>query len=106
MPLWKIVPVTPAEDTRWQGRPIWREVIVRADTAALARVFADAYARRGADEVGVGNETLDVRTGFDDEKLYWVMEMDPAEAAAAGGADGPPGVLRAEPSGLRGAPQL
>lgn len=105
MPLWRIVPVTPAEDMRWQGRRIWREVIVRADTAALARVLAGEHVRP-ENPLGVGNETLDFRSGFDDEKLYWVFQIDEDEAAALGGADGPPGVLRAEPLDLRGAPAL
>ena len=40
MPLWRIHPVVHPSDSRWQGRPIWAEVIVRAETAAMARVIA------------------------------------------------------------------
>lgn len=94
MPVWKIIPVAPPDDPRWQGRRIWREVLVRAETAAMARVVAGAW-ERDPNSIGVANETLDFRSGFEDEKLYWVVELDPA--AAAGDITGPPEVLRAEP---------
>ena len=93
MRIWKIVPVTPPGDPRWQDHRIWREVIVRAETPAMARLAASAIEWQGQDGVGVGNETLKSRSAFEDEKLYWVM---PTEEAAA---DGPRGVLRAEPLG-------
>ena len=95
MRLWKIVPVAPPHDPRWQDHRIWREVVVRAETAAMARLIA-AELERDASNIGVGNETLKSRSAFDDEKLYWVVETE-AEAGGADEWDGPPGVVRAEP---------
>ena len=91
MRLWKIVPVTPPTDPRWQGRRVWSEVLVRAESAAVARLIAGELDREPS--IGVGNETLDSRSGFDDEKLYWVMETD----AAAGSQSGDPGIVAATP---------
>ena len=92
MPLWKIVPAADADDPRWQGRRPWREVLVHADTAAQARLMAADLDRRPGAEVGVGNESIGFRSAFDDEKLYWVTQVDasasgPAEIVSATPAD-------------------
>lgn len=95
MILWRIAPVADPRDTWWQGRRIWREVIVRAPSAAMARRIA----RRldvDPDEPPVGNESPYFRSGFADEKLYWVTRLDAADAAALG--DGGVGeIVRAIP---------
>ena len=78
MPLWKIVPAASPDDARWLGSVPWREVIVRADTAAMARLLAAELERTTDDEHGVGNESLGFRSAFEDEKLYWVSEIDGA----------------------------
>src|SRR5690606_35571561 len=83
VPLWKIVPAADADDPRWQDRRPWREVLVRADTAALARVTASQLDRPPAAEIGVGNESIGFRSAFDDEKLYWVTEVDPSASGPA-----------------------
>ena len=96
MHLWKIVPVAPPADPRWQDHRIWREVVVCAESAAMARLLAGEMERedmerqrgRGESAIGIGNETLDWRSAFVDEKLYWVTEMD--------GPPGTPGVRHAE----------
>lgn len=92
MPLWRIEPVARPDDPRWQGRRIWREVIVRARNAAFARVIA-AELERDPRYPPTGNESLSFTSGFDDEKLYWVSQLDDAEAAAYGGDSGPDGVV-------------
>lgn len=79
MPLWRIHPVVHPSDSRWQGRPIWAEVIVRAETAAMARVIA-AKLDEPAVPHRLGNETLCFRSGLEDEKLYWVRRLDAADA--------------------------
>jgi hypothetical protein len=95
MRLWKLTPVADAADPRWQGRPIWREVIVEAPTAAFARQLAADWELAG--EVRrVGNESPSPKSGFEDEKLYWVRALPEGEARNLG----PPGpgatpVLRA-----------
>lgn len=81
MPLWSFQPVACPCDSRWQGRRIWQEVVVRAPNAAFARLTA-----RQLDEPPVrrrlGNETHCFRSGFEDEKLYWVRRLGSAEASA------------------------
>jgi hypothetical protein len=92
MPLWRFVPVADEHDSAWQDRRIWHGVVVRAPTAAMARVIAeDAEDRRvrGA----VGNETRSTGGGFADPNLYWVERLSADEAQAYGGSTGPEGVV-------------
>lgn len=96
MPLWKITPVAAADDPRWQDRKIWSQVIVRAQTAAMARVLASEL-ERDPTLPQVGNESLDFQSAFQDEKLYWVTQLSPEEAAALGGDAGEQGVICAVP---------
>ena len=77
--MWKLTPVASADDPRWQDRTIWKEVIVEAPTAAFARQFAAAWALQDMDGQ-VGNESPSPKTGFEDEKLYWVRRV-PSEQA-------------------------
>lgn len=79
--MWMIYPVAWPEDSRWQGRDIWDRVIVRAPSAALARVKA-AKLDRPKEEHRVGNETLCFRSGLEDERLYWVRRLKEDEAQA------------------------
>jgi hypothetical protein len=96
MPLWKLWPVAHPDDSRWQDHAIWKEVIVRADNAALARQLA-ARLEWDPDEPPSGNESLPFQSAFQDEKLYWVTQLSPEEAAALGGDAGEQGVIRAVP---------
>lgn len=101
MSLWMIEPVAPAEDSRWLDFPHWAEVAVRAPTAAEARLVAGRMEwRLTADAVPVGNESHSFRSGFEDEKLYWVRRLEPGELPEAT-PEGPPEVLhaRAAPGG-------
>ena len=79
MPIWIIYPVANPDDSRWQGRRVWAEVIVRAENAAFARLIAS---KLDEPPVGhrLGNESLCFRSGFEDEKLYWVQRLDAADA--------------------------
>src|SRR3546814_17362320 len=68
MSLWTIDASAVAEDSRWQDFPIWAGVVVRAPTAAQARLVAAALdAKEIADPTTVGNETLAFLSGFQDE---------------------------------------
>lgn len=71
---WRIFPVASPDDPRWQGRRIWPELVVEAESAALARQVA---ARRATDasQPPVGNETRALVTGLEDEKLYWAERL-------------------------------
>jgi hypothetical protein len=82
MALWRLYPVAAPTDPRWLDHWIWQEVIVEAGSAAEARLAAGALARERKPE-RLGNESPADRTGFDDEKLYWVQQLDPAEALAS-----------------------
>lgn len=88
MALWRLTPVAEAHDGRWQGRPIWRKVIVRAASAAEARLTAAALEVDPAEPLS-GNESPSFRSGFLDEKLY--------RADRDGEGEGPPEVLESEP---------
>lgn len=91
MALWRLRPIAEAQDPRWQDRRIWREALVRAATAAEARLVAAGLDRRTA-EPSNGNESESFRSGFIDEKLYRVdfagEDDGPAEVIEA---DAPPG---------------
>lgn len=95
MSLWMIEPVAARGDPRWLDFPHWVEVAVRAPTAAEARLAAGKMEKRMfADDTPVGNETHSFRSGFEDEKLYRVRRLEPAELPEAA-PDGPPEVLHA-----------
>lgn len=64
--LWMLEPAAIPEDGRWQGRDIYRAVLVAAPTAASAREAAERWASGGVRS----NENL--KAGFSDEKLYHV----------------------------------
>jgi hypothetical protein len=90
---WKLTPVAAPGDPRWQGRAIWSEVIVEAPTAAFARQFAAEWELN--DRLRhVGNESPSPKSGFQDEKLYWVRRL-PDDGRELGAADGASPVLRA-----------
>lgn len=80
MALWKLTPAASPEDDRWQSRPIWNEVIVEASTAAAARELAASWERRELVPQHVGNETPSLKSGFEDEKLYWARRMRPQDS--------------------------
>lgn len=106
MPLWKLVPGTHATDPRWQDRPIFAEVIVRAATSGLARRHAAVFELGlGPDRHGhaVGNGSEPLGSALEDEKLYHMLTLDEAAAPRPPGDDGiADGVLhavRAAPAG-------
>ena len=92
MPLWQIRPVASQNDPRWQGRRIWKEVIVQAKSAAFARLIASEL-DKPAVPYRSGNESLCFRSGFEDERLYWVRRLDAADAASYETPSGRDGVL-------------
>ena len=92
MPLWKIAPAATLDDPRWLDRRPWGEVLVRAESAAMARLIASGLDRPPTAGTGVGNETDGFVSAFDDEKLYWVTEVDAS-------ASGPAEIVSATPLG-------
>jgi hypothetical protein len=92
---WKLTPVASPDDPRWQGRAIWSEVIVKAPTAAFARLYAAKWELQDMDGQ-VGNESPSPKSGFEDEKLYWVRRLPADEDRRLdSAADGAGPVLRA-----------
>ena len=87
MALWRLSPVAELEDSWWQNRRIWREVVVRAGSPAAARLVA-AELERDPAEPPSGNESLSFNSGFLDEKLYRVDR--------AGDDPGAPAIVKAE----------
>jgi hypothetical protein len=96
MPLWRIQPVADPEDGRWLDHTIWREVVVRAPTAAVAR-HAAARMELATDRPPTGNEMPSARSAFEDEKLYRVSPLEPTAARGSIENAGAPKILRAEP---------
>lgn len=102
MRLWRIVPAVPPEDPRWLGGPIWREMIVRAESAAEARVIAsrkdaDVFDYR-PDRNSAGAQAMDMPSALYDETLYEVLEL-PAGATGQFSPEGPREVLLAHRAG-------
>ncbi len=96
MKLWKLTPIARPDDTRWQDFPIFAEVVVRAETAAMARAQAAPLESDGGDPPS-GNESLSHGSRLADEKMYLCQEIDASEAEARGfSADGERGVVHSE----------
>ena len=87
MPFWRIYPVAHRSDARWQGRKIWKEVVVRASSAAMARVIA-CELDRPAQPHRKGNESHCFRSGFEDARLYWVQRIDQTDCGNGREAEG------------------
>jgi hypothetical protein len=92
MALWRLIPVADRTDSRWQDRRIWHDVVVRAPSAALARIVAEQAEEHFAPG-HVGNETGGGTGGFSDNALYWVERLSSAEAPRYGAEAGPPAVV-------------
>jgi hypothetical protein len=92
MPLWRFVPVASRNDSHWQDRRIWHGLIVRAPSAAMARILAERAEERES-RGAMGNETHSYRGGFADANLYWVQRLSDDEAEAYGGEAGEMGVV-------------
>lgn len=87
MSLWTIEPAAAEDDPRWLDHAVWRRVVVRAPTAARARQVAARLEREPLDNPDA-NQRQAFRSAFEDEKLYWVRQLDladlPGEVAQAG----------------------
>jgi hypothetical protein len=88
--LWLLEPAARPEDDRWQGRDIWRSVLVAAPTAAQARAAAERWATQGV----ASNENL--KAGFSDEKLYFVRPAPDDLGAGVDSSSGTGRVLSAD----------
>jgi hypothetical protein len=100
MSLWRITPSAPPDDPRWLGGPEWQEIIVRAGTAAEARVIAAQMeaARQDfrPDRNVAGAAAMDYQSPLADEGLYHVVEL-PDDGPGPFPVEGPPEVLVAQP---------
>ena len=94
--LWTIRPVAGPDDPRWQGRTIWREIVVSAADPGEAAYIAE----RAADDPAapaIGNESESRRHGFADEKLYAIRRIPPDEAGAYASYTNKTGMVMAVP---------
>ncbi len=102
MRLWRIVPSAPPDDPRWLHSPVWREIVVRADTAAEARAIASRMEADqqdySPDRDSAGAQAMDYPSALYDEALYQVIEV-PAGATAQFSPEGPREILIAHRSG-------
>lgn len=87
--LWLIEPAADPDDSIWQDRPVWAEVVVAAESPAFARLAAEEKAL-SPDWIPIGNESASRRAGLNDEQLYHVRPL-PAERRADFPADPRPG---------------
>ena len=87
MYLWRIVPTARPSDTRWEDHPVYDEVIVRAESAAMARLTAGRSLYRDNVKTQFGEERDPIFiSAFSDEKLYRVMRMEADGSHAQQGA--------------------
>jgi hypothetical protein len=94
MPLWRIFPVPRDLESAQLGYGRWSEVIVRAETAAQARLLAAAELDDRSRVTG--NESAAGYAGLEDEKLYHAARLgDDIEKAYASDRRRE-GVLRAD----------
>lgn len=96
LPLWRMRPTAAPADPRWQGRRMWSEVVVRAFSAAMARHLAARWSRVRPRQIG--NESGAGGSGFEDEGLYGIIRIDPADGTGEASAAAQDGVIRATPS--------
>ena len=73
MPVWKIIPVAREDEEAWLDYGHWTEVLVRAPTAARARVVAAAELHDRSRPIG--NESAAGQAGLEDPKLYHVVRV-------------------------------
>lgn len=66
LPIWVIEPVAVADDPAWQGRHIWKKILVREESEPFARLAAEKWVIEHAS----GLLSEDARTGLTDVKLY------------------------------------
>jgi hypothetical protein len=87
MYLWRITPTARPSDTRWEDHPVYDEVIVRAETAAMARLTAGRglYDRDVATQFGQEHDPIFI-SAFNDEKLYAVAQLGDDSRFPAKGA--------------------
>lgn len=94
MPLWQISPAPRDLESARLDYGRWSDVIVRADTAAEARILAS---RELGDRSRVtGNETAAGYAGLEDEKLYHVIRLGEEAEKAYESDKRRAGVLKAD----------
>lgn len=84
--LYRLVPIAAANDPRWDMATYQGEVVVRAYSAADARIVAaDAEVDYRDLQAAPGDgTTTDMASAFRDDKLYTVVDEEPGENAAEG----------------------
>jgi hypothetical protein len=89
MKIWRITPAARFGDSRWEDHPMFAEVIVRAGSAAEARLLAGTGLSRAQSQTQFGGErdTIFI-SAFRDPSLYRVVELaEPSGHPAEGSAE-------------------
>lgn len=82
MPIWRIFPAPRSREAALLDYGHWAEILVRAGTAAEARVVAAA--ELGDRSRPIANESAAGYSGIEDEKLYHVIRIAEPMADFAG----------------------
>jgi hypothetical protein len=86
--IWRLRPIADPGDARWLSGPIWKEVVVAAETSGEARFLAaqwEAGEMRHDPEAGVaGGTAMDYPSALADPTLYELSEVEGALSDTAG----------------------
>jgi hypothetical protein len=82
--IWRFTPVARPDDPAWQGRSIWSELRVVAPTAGAAILVAGRHYQSALGiDTEASQDRQQVRSGFEDVKLYRLDRLGPALAGAS-----------------------
>lgn len=85
--VWRFTPVAEPDEPAWQGRAIVKRLEIIASSAGQAILAAARWdeAETGRDPSPFAQDKQDRRSGFDDEKLYRVDQLDLAPSGLRAG---------------------
>jgi len=82
--VWRLTPVASPDDPTWQGRRIWSQVDVVAASAGEAILLAARYdEEKGGRDAADSQDRQQLRSGFEDERLYRADRLEDALPAGA-----------------------
>jgi hypothetical protein len=85
--IWRFTPVARPDDPAWQGRAIWSDLRVVAPTAGAAILVAGRhYQEAHGIDTEASQDRQQVRSGFEDVKLYRLDRLEPVLEGLAEGS--------------------
>jgi hypothetical protein len=86
--LWRLRPIAEPDDARWLNAPIWKEVVVAAETSGEARFLASqweaAEVQHNPDSDVAGGTAMAYSSALADPALYDLSEVEGALSDSAG----------------------